>query len=345
MALVRCLAFWFMLGAWGSAFALEQVLPAITADDFRLSGMNGMGLGVLSAGKRPQQDLDALAATGARHVRVFISGSRCPTCLAYEASEQDLAVLRDLLKRLRPHGIYVVLVLGIGPDARGPLWKNEAWQTSFVDLWVDLARKMKGDTGIAGFDLLNEPVPDGMTYAARQATWLAFATRVGKAIRQVDPSRVLIVESAPDATPHSFDSMKPIALSNVVYSVHSYHPMEFTHQLVMREYSEVQRYPAGHSVSEAALKNALDTVATFAKRYDVPIYVGEFSAVRTAPNDSAARYVDDSVRLFQAQGWSWSYHEFRGWNGWDPELDSEGRRRFDAPVLMLLRDRMKGGSK
>jgi hypothetical protein len=74
----------------------------------------------------------------------------------------------------------------------------------------------------------------------------------------------------------------------------------------------------------------------FGKRYDVPIFVGEFSCVKWAPNKSAESYIADSLEFFESYGWSWSYHEYRRWYGWDSEMQSGAKttmpRSVDAPI-------------
>jgi endoglucanase len=213
-----------------------------------------------------------------------------------------------------------------------------------VQLWKQLALRLRGRAVVAGFDIVNEPVPEGLTYGIRQDRWLEFATQVVQAVRAVDPQRVLIIESAPDATPASFGNMRPLAFDNLVYSVHSYEPFAFTHQTVMTDFPQARHYPTDEpdgATSAQALADSLAPVLRFARTHDVPIYVGEFSAVRWAPGDSAARYVADSLALFLRHGWSWSYHEFRAWHGWDAEMHSSLRsaqpRDADAPVMRALR--------
>jgi hypothetical protein len=71
---------------------------------------------------------------------------------------------------------------------------------------------------------------------------------------------------------------------------------------------------------EAAMKPAVD----FQKNYGVHIYVGEFSAIRWAPGDSAYRYLKDLIELFEAHGWDWTYHAFREWDGWSVEHGPDG---------------------
>lgn len=334
-----------------SALTLVPPLPALTADDFRNSRLRGMGYGTLRNGDRPAADHNALEALGANHVRLFVEVERDGNSESYRVAPAQWASLESIVAALEQRGIYTVLVASFGPDSRDALWRSEALQESAIAIWRTMAQRLRGRSAIAGFDLVNEPVPPGITYAARQDRWLAFAGRLIDAIRTVDATRVAIVESAPDATPESFDNMRPLSQKGVVYSVHSYIPWDFTHQGVMAEYATPRRYPdigADGKSSAVALAESLEHVGRFARRSDVPIYVGEFSAPRWAPDQSTARYIADSVAMFRRLGWSWAYHEFRSWNGWDAEIASprreDGQRSADAPVLKVLRDGMRSVS-
>ncbi|MFC1852481.1 hypothetical protein ACFL27_19970 [candidate division CSSED10-310 bacterium] len=51
----------------------------------------------------------------------------------------------------------------------------------------------------------------------------------------------------------------------------------------------------------------------------MPIYVGEFSAIRWAPDNSAYYYLRDVIELFEEYEWNWTYHAFREWHGWSVE--------------------------
>jgi endoglucanase len=78
----------------------------------------------------------------------------------------------------------------------------------------------------------------------------------------------------------------------------------------------------------------LRIVDDFQKRYRVHIYMGEFSAIRWAPDNSACRYLGDLIEIFEARGWDWSYHAFREWDGWSVEHggDRNDSRRAASPT-------------
>jgi len=158
------------------------------------------------------------------------------------------------------------------------------------------------------------------------------AERAARAIRAIDPARTIIVEPASWGGPDGLSDLAPLGVSNVVYSVHMYLPHAFTHQGVYGP-GPVWRYPGaieGKNWDKAALEAALKPVIEFQRAYGVHIYIGEFSAIRWAPAESAYRYLKDLIDIFETHGWDWSYHAFREWSGWSVEHGSD--RNNTAPV-------------
>jgi len=238
--------------------------------------------------------------------------------------EEELAKLDAALPVCREAGLMVVVDLHTGPghwaDPPRSLFTNKACQDRFVAVWEAMARKYKDEPCIWGYDLLNEPLEEG---AARGvADWQGLAERTARAIRRIDPDRCLIVEPAPWGGVGSMGSLVPLDVPHVVYSAHMYVPSQFTHQGVYNRSQEPVPYPgeiAGKQWDKAALEAALGPVITFQKTYNVHIFLGEFSAIRWAPDGSAHRYLRDCIDLFEQYGWDWTYHAFREWDGWSVE--------------------------
>jgi hypothetical protein len=315
----------------------------ITADHFRNSFFRGFVIADVKYGVRTKEDLDALEKTGANLARVFIVLKRCEKCTKYDLPKGEIDTLDTLVKELAMRQIYTLPVFE-PVDKLTSFWMSDSLQKSYTEHWKMLATRYRNVTSVAGFDLMNEPVPPGRTYADRQSTWLAYAEVLSREIRAIDPKRVLIIESAPDATPTSFETLKTLPLGNIVYSFHSYQPIALTHQGVMKDFPNPTTYGpyAAMDFNRQDLHKFLDTVAAFSHKHNVPILVGEFSCVRWAPQESALRYVSDSINYFESKGWSWIYNDFRAWPGWDAEIDSGDRtstkRSLAAPVMNLLSD-------
>jgi hypothetical protein len=266
--------------------------------------------------------------------------------------EGELRKLDTALPLCDKYGLRVVLDLhspfGGTPTVSGyvgtdtGLFTNKFAQEKFVADWGRLARRYRGSRVIWGYDLANEPVEEEVAEGCDH--WQALATRAARAIRAHDERHAIIVEPAPWGGPESLDNMEPIPVPGVVYSVHMYVPHQFTHQGVHTA-SPGLTYPgmiAGKPWDKDALRRVLQPVRDWQLDYGVQIYLGEFSAIRWAPDDSAYRYLRDCIELFEEFSWDWSYHAFREWSGWSvehgPEKADTSSSKTQTGREKLLRD-------
>jgi hypothetical protein len=253
--------------------------------------------------------------------------------------ERELQKLDGALPVCAKVGLRVVVDLcspAGGKEAFGWVWSNDrlftdkSCQQKFVADWRRIAKRYKDAKPIWGYDLANEPID---TVVADDCDdWHALAERAASAIRAIDPARAIIVEATLGSVPESLAEFTPIDVSNVVYSAHMYVPFEFTAQGVGSLPTPVN-YPGainGKLWDKAALEKALRPVVDFQETYNVHIYIGEFSAVRWAPDNSAYRYLKDVIDIFESHNWDWSYHAFREWNGWSVEHGPD--RQNNQPV-------------
>jgi len=240
------------------------------------------------------------------------------------------------------YGLRVVLDLHSPPGGRMTsggyagsdhgLFASAACQKRFVELWQQIARKYRDAKAIWGYDLANEPVEGVIDEGL--ADWQELAERTAKAIRAIDPVRTIIVEPAQWGSPDGLTDFQPIDVPNVVYSVHMYVPHAFTHQGVHGPWRKV-RYPGeidGKHWDKAQLEAALKPAIDFQRRYNAHIYIGEFSAIRWAPDHSAYRYLRDLIEIFEAHGWDWTYHAFREWDGWSVEHGPDPKDHRPSPT-------------
>jgi hypothetical protein len=82
------------------------------------------------------------------------------------------------------------------------------------------------------------------------------------------------------------------------------------------------------------MRRAWQPVMEFQRDTGAHIYIGEFSAIRWAPDGSAQRWLSDVIDLMEEQGWDWAYHAFREWDGWSVEYgsDKNDRKRSATPT-------------
>ena len=291
----------------------------------------------------PQIDEEGLRVLGqqwnANLVRwQLIRRERIPNPLdmaAYERWLQSaLKQMDEALPLCEKYGLRVVVDLHSPPGGRliptggyagsdHGLFTDAACQRKFVEVWQHIARRYKDKKIIWAYDLANEPVESAA--GEDLADWQDLAERAARAIRQIDPQRTIIVEPAPWGSPQGLRELQPLKVPGVVYSVHMYLPGSFTHQGVHGS-GKAYRYPGeidGKQWDKTQLEAALKPVVEFQRSYGVHIYIGEFSAIRWAPDDSAYRYLKDLIDIFEAHDWDWSYHAFREWDGWSVEHGSD----------------------
>ena len=299
---------------------------------------------------RTLDDYRAMAAAGATLVRLGFALESGANPDGYRMVPQAQAELTRQLGFAAATGLRIVLVLRPPPEPDAALWGRATLQESLEALWRALARQLAGRKEIAAFDLVNEPHPPGLTFGLKQARWESLALDLARAVRAEDPARKLVVEPSPGARPMGFETLSPLPLDNVAYSVHMYEPFEMTHQRV--EGMNLEAYvsypgpatPGGNSWNADKLRETLRAAKQFGDRHAVEIYVGEFGVARWAPGDSRERYLSDLLSIFAEWGWSWTYHAWREWHGWDAEMGPDARdsqRRGTQPAFDAIRSALQ----
>ena len=299
------------------------------------------------------------AALGMNLVRCGFNGM-WPKDANGRACETDSAAIAQYLANVDRHILYMKEVLdtaqanGIKVAVLGP--KPGKWTTreeygehpyfqdielvgAFREAWQRIACAFKGHPAVYGYDIVNEPLNREFSYD--RIHHRDFMILMARAIREIDPDVTLIVEANADGSPAGFDcksrynfvAMTPIPFDNVIYSVHVYQPMGFTHQGIGQKkdaylhhsYPTTQakldgnrkRYPGDlgkdsgkvETWNKEYVRREIQTVREFQLKYGVRIWVGEFSAAGWT--DGGDRYLQDVTDLFEEYGWDYAYHAFR----------------------------------
>ncbi|UVJ39226.1 cellulase family glycosylhydrolase [Arthrobacter sp. CJ23] len=233
-------------------------------------------------------------------------------------------------------------------------WADENSLVALVASWEEIVQRLAPYREyIWGYDLFNEAY-NSAELPLGAADWPGWAQEITDAIRVTDQATPIIFEPSPGALPRGFKENEwidagpgyPVLYQgefplldddNVIYSFHWYELHAYTHQgigyhngsPVTEDWPDKMVYPGtnnGVTWNKETLRELMQPVVDIQEKYDVPIYVGEFSAVRWAPG--ASQYIRDSVELFEEFGWSWTYHSFRDWHGW--QLDYTDTMTSDA---------------
>lgn len=301
--------------------------------------------GVMISPGVTEADLMTLGEWGANHVRWQLLWGGFPNgpadrgdLTAYDAwLDGALRQLDGLLPVCERLGIKVLIDLHTPPGGRNEakecrLFHEQRFQESLIAWWEKIARRYRGSKTVWGYDLVNEPV-EGLVGTGLMS-WPALASETARRVRALDAEHAIVLEPEPWGGPEALAEFEPIPVPGVVYSVHMYQPFKFTHQGVYDDPVGV-RYPGeidGRKWDKDQLRRALRPVIEFQRDYGAHIYIGEFSAIRWAPDDGAFRYLRDVIEICEEQGWDWAYHAFREWQGWSVEHGGDRRDTARSPT-------------
>jgi endoglucanase len=181
-----------------------------------------------------EADIKRIAQLGYNSVRpalnsrLFIVDGNPPTY-----SEEGFALLDNLVKWCKANGVYVIIDMhaAVGgqtgqniddsADDRPELFIQKKYQDELVNLWTTIAKRYQNEPTVAGYDLLNEPLParTGAAQAYRDQLEPLYK-RITHAIREIDSRHIIIVEGADWANDWSVFT-KPFD-ANMVYQFHYY---------------------------------------------------------------------------------------------------------------------------
>lgn len=256
----------------------------------------------------------------------------------------QLDVLDTALPLCQKAGIQVVVDLH---NLSQGLFHDRASQVRLIETWKAIVRRFGHHPAVWGWDLANEPIED--EWSDGVLFWDELADTLAREIRKLDTAGVIIVEPASGGGVRQLPNLKPVGwnrgydIPKVVYSFHFYEPGNLTHQGVTGHPPIGTRYPdtiSGIYWDSAQMRKALQPAYDFQAKYRMPLYVGEFSCIRWAPDHSALRWLADLTRLFEKAGWDWTYHAYREYHGWslehsDTATDLRTYATTDRKSLML----------
>jgi len=287
------------------------------------------------------------AANGANAVRLIlspISTSASHPAAGWAKMVENLPSQLDAAKQ--EHLVVIVSLFTPPVDLNfGASAKDEERKAALHTFWTDpksldimiaqavqTARLLKPYEGMVWLELKNEPL-DWADYPAPPHNWPEWAQKLIDAVRAVSAVPI-VVQVGPGGFCGGFATFQKLQGDNLVYSLHSYQPLEYTHQGVKQiigtdlahPYDQLgKKWPGefgggkGSLWDKDRLRKSFEPVIRFAQENKVRIFVGEFSAARWAPN--AEGYIRDNIELFEEQGWDWTYHAFRESSIWSFEYD------------------------
>lgn len=260
---------------------------------------------------------------------------------AWQQSLQWLDSMLDQCKKLHIRAIvnlsYFPIDSSYAPNSKIkiPQYTPEFWSDQAqLDGVVATASKLmqhlqvRGDE-FAAIDIMSEPAIQERGRLVVPRNWEGLMTRVVKAVRSVRSGVWILISPPPQGKATSYFNFKPFADDRIIYNAHIYIPSMFANQGIMNNpvgvdypgYVDARKWDdhVGKVWDAKELRKALQPMRDFQDRYDVPVIIGEFSAVRWA--NGGEKYIQDLAHTFDELGWGWLYFSATGWHGWNPDYN------------------------
>jgi endoglucanase len=308
--------------------------------------------------------LRELRKAGMSHVRLPVPAERVMPRYASKAERDERLHQIDLaVSELLSLGYHVSLDLHPG-DRFNRLHQQdpEASLQEMKDGWTGLAQIMRRHPAERVFaELLNEPDLDA-------DRWQREAEELARAVRQLLPRTTIIVGPVNWQRADSLPSLHPLDDLNVVYAIHMYDPMAFTHQghwlpeeplssirglpypiraddprvqKLRRQLVDEQKTQALAALDQAVISSAdangvakwLEPAAAWQQRFSRPIIINEFGVLKSqAPRESRLRWLSAVVSYANQHCWGWAHWELAQGFG----LVDDRTGRADPGVMRAL---------
>lgn len=255
--------------------------------------------------------------------------------------EEGFRRVDQVLDWCEKYGLYVILDMHAVPgcqsgnwcsdNATGEahFWHNEYFYRRFLRLWEEFARRYRGRSVVAGYNILNEPVtvdrignlPIPVAHDWDELN--ALHRRTVAAIRAIDPEHIIFLEG--DQASSLFHGMEPPFAENLVYSSHNY---SFSSGAVTARFYPGLT-PDGRYCDREAIREEFyrQEGTAFCQEHQVPLWVGEFGS------RSYSEIIDDQIGVFEEFGAHWTI-----WQHKDIGFSSPLRYHPKCPYLLRFQD-------
>lgn len=320
--------------------ALSELAPlrrGVNLSHWFAQSFSGYGRDHL-AGYIAQSDLERIAQAGFKHVRLPVDPAILLTQEGTELNKLVFEAVLAALARIDRLGLTTVLDLHPVGAGKAPLL-TPAGARAFVSGWTTLATALAPSQATSlVLEILNEPEP------LKGAAWWALQGEALAAIRQAGWRGRVVANGGGWSGIDDLTARQVYDDRAVVYTVHCYAPLLFTHQATTWSWEVARRvdglgWPIDRDEAERAAEEAtrddeargfvrsqiaageftpsamaaqFDRLAAWQKAQGAPaIYVGEFGVYEPkAPTEARLAWLRSVREACEARGFGWAMWDY-----------------------------------
>lgn len=262
-----------------------------------------------------ENDFRIIASWGADHVRVPFDYNIIENSDGTFNSE-GFRYLDSSVEYSRKYGLNLILDLhktaGFSFDYYGEnesgFFDSEEYQDRFYRLWEEMARRYGHLAPNVAFELLNE-----VTDAEFIDSWNRIAKECIRRIRLIAPDILILVGSYHNNSADTVQFLDEPFDSNVIYNMHCYEPLKFTHQGAYwtTAIDPEERIPFEKSVtSQEYFEELFSTAIAKAEKFGSGLYCGEYGCIDVVSPEDTVKWFRTINSVFRKHGIgraAWNY--------------------------------------
>ena len=232
-----------------------------------------------------EQDFKTISTWGIDHVRIPVD---------YNIFEHDDGFTRidNAIAMCEAYGLHTVLDLhktvGFSFDSYAEhetgFFENESYQERFYQLWESFAKRYGQNSQQVAFELLNE-----VTEECYISIWNQIADTCVQRIREFAPDVLILIGSYENNSPQTVKYLNPPYDANIIYNMHCYEPLKFTHQGAYwtDKINPDERFSFVESnITEDYFEQLFSPAIAKAQKHHTALYCGEYGVIdRAKPED------------------------------------------------------------
>lgn len=193
-------------------------------------------------------------------------------------------------------------------------WKTKQYLDEILN-FAELVSKEFNNRGkeLLAYTIVSEPLIRGLGYAKTPIQWIDVFKKIIYIIRKNDKDRYIYFSTGPGGTGRNFNNFIPFNDKKILYGFNFYSPHKYTHQGIEGRKIDIE-YPS-LIWNKNQLEKSMLPIINFKKKYNLPIFVGEFSVVNGAKGQY--QYLKDILEIFNKHGFGWAYFAYSGYKGWN----------------------------